>query len=311
MMPQLFLLGGLMFVIVASLSAGLLLVSSARERRYHRRVLIARGQTSAADSIQRAPATRLPIRIVSSIGRGIAGSGLLPAKTLAELEQTLAMAGLRDGNGLGLFIGAKIVFLLGFPMAALVLTREFSVSPMIGHLAPFLAAVIGLLLPDKIVSSLGNRYRASLETGIPDALDMMVICTQAGLGLVPSMQRVAAEIWYAHPTVARELNQTVTEMQIAVNGAQALTGLGTRTGLASLKRVATTLIQSAQYGTPLSEALRGLAAEMRQEALTRYEEKAARLPVMLTIPMIIFVLPCVFIVVGGPAALNIGKAFAR
>jgi tight adherence protein C len=125
------------------------------------------------------------------------------------------------------------------------------------------------------------------------------------------MQRVAAEIWYAHPAVARELNQTVTEMQIAVNGAQALTGLGTRTGLSSLKRVATTLIQSTQYGTPLSEALRSLAAEMRQEALTRYEEKAARLPVMLTIPMIIFVLPCVFIVVGGPAALHIGKAFAR
>jgi tight adherence protein C len=311
MTPQLLLAGGLIFVIVASLSAGLLLVNSGRERRYHRRVLMARGQTLAAASQQRTPANRLPIRIVSAIGRGIAGSGLLPAKTLAELEQTLAMAGLRDGNGLGLFIGAKIVFLLGFPIAAIVLTREASFSPLIAHLAPVLAGIVGLLLPDKIVSSLGDRYRTSLELGVPDALDMMVICTQAGLGLVPSMQRVAAEIWYAHPTVARELNQTVTEMQIAVNGAQALMGLGTRTGLSSLKRVATTLIQSTQYGTPLSEALRSLAAEMRQDALTRYEEKAARLPVMLTIPMIIFVLPCVFIVVGGPAALHIGKAFAR
>jgi tight adherence protein C len=311
MTPQLLLTGGLVFVLVASLSAGLLLVSSGRERRYHRRVLMARGQTSAAGREARSPATRLPIRIVSGIGRGIAGSGLLPAKTLAELEQTLAMAGLRDGNGLGLFIGAKILFLIGFPVAAIMLTREAGISPVIAHMAPFFAAIIGLVLPDKIVGSLGDRYRVSLETGVPDALDMMVICTQAGLGLVPAMQRVAAEIWYAHPTVARELNQTVTEMQIAVNGAHALTGLGTRTGLSSLKRVATTLIQSTQYGTPLSDALRSLAAEMRQEALTRYEERAARLPVMLTIPMIMFVLPCVFIVVGGPAALHIGKAFAR
>jgi tight adherence protein C len=308
---QFILAGGLAFVLVASLSAGLLLVSSGRERRYHRRVMMARGQALAAEMRSRTPATRLLVRIVGGIGRGIVRSGLLPAKTLAELEQTLALAGLRDGNGLGLFIGAKIVCVIGFPAAAILLTREVSISPTIAHMAPFMAGIIGLLLPDKVVGVLGDKYRTSLELGVPDALDMMVICTQAGLGLAPAMERVASEIWYAHPTVARELNQTVTEMRIAVNGAQALTALGTRTGLSSLKRVATTLIQSIQYGTPLSDALRSLAAEMRQEALTRYEEKAARLPVMLTIPMIVFVLPCVFIVVGGPAALHIGKAFAR
>jgi tight adherence protein C len=311
MTPQLILLGGIGFVAASSLAGGLLLVGSRRERRLHQRVLWARGEAVLAGDRARAPASPWLVRVVTAVGRGIERSGLLPAKTIAELKQSLAVAGLREGNALGLFIGAKILLLIGCPLAAIVLTHEVKLAPALVRLAPFFAAIIGLLLPDKVVAKLRDGYRASLERGVPDALDMMVICTQAGLGLVPAMQRVAGEIWYAHPAVARELTQTVNELQISVNGAEALAALGQRTGLSSLKRVATTLTQSAQYGTPLSEALRGLAAEMRQEALTRYEEKAARLPVMLTIPMIVFVLPCIFIVVGGPAVLHIGKAFSH
>ncbi|HEX3982062.1 MAG TPA: type II secretion system F family protein, partial [Acidisoma sp.] len=281
------------------------------ERRLHRRMLLARGEAALAGDKSPSPGTPRLVRAVAAVGRGIERSGLLPAKTLDELKQSLALAGLREGNALGLFIGAKILLLIACPVAAILLTHEVSLSPVIARLAPFFAGIIGLLLPDKVVSTLRDRYRASLERGVPDALDMMVICTQAGLGLVPAMQRVAGEIWYAHPAVARELTQTVNELQISVNSAEALSSLWQRTGLGSLKRVATTLTQSAQYGTPLSEALRGLAAELRQEALTRYEEKAARLPVMLTIPMIVFVLPCIFIVVGGPAVLHLGKAFSH
>jgi tight adherence protein C len=311
MMPELVVLGGMLFVAVAAVAAGILMVSMRRERRFRRRVLLACGDASMANMQPREPEAAWPIRIVAAIGGGIARSGLLPAPTLAELEQSLAMAGLRGANGLGLFIGAKILLLIGCPVAAILITREMGMGSAIARMAPFIAGIIGLLLPDKILGMRREKLRAKLEQGVPDALDMMVICTQAGLGLVPTMQRVASEIVYAHPAIARELAQTVSELQIAVNGSAALTALGTRTGLSSLKRVATTMVQTIQYGTPLSEALRSLSVEMRQEALTRYEEKAARLPVMLTIPMIIFVLPCVFIVVGGPAVLQIGKAFAH
>ena len=120
---------------------------------------------------------------------------------------------------------------------------------------------------------------------------------------------MAEEIRAAHPPIARELETTSRELQITAEARLALDSLARRTGLDSIRRLAATLTQSLQYGTPLVAALRALSAEMRQEALTRFEERAARLPVMLTLPMVVFILPCVFIVVGGPAVLRIMAAF--
>ena len=103
---------------------------------------------------------------------------------------------------------------------------------------------------------------------------------------------------------AAELKLTASEMKILADRRRALLNMGTRTGLEVMTRLGGTLAQTIQYGTPISQALRVLAAEMRQTTLTRFEEKAAKLPVMLTIPMILFILPCIFLVVGGPAAVS-------
>ena len=118
---------------------------------------------------------------------------------------------------------------------------------------------------------------------------------------------MAQEFIFANKAVAVELAICSSEMRIGTDRRVALLSLGDRTGLESMRRLAGTLIQTMQFGTPLSQALRVLAAEMRQDMLTRFEEKAARLPVFLTFPMIVFILPCVFIVVGGPAGLSIMK----
>ena len=143
-----------------------------------------------------------------------------------------------------------------------------------------------------------------------DATDRrLMVATQAGLPLEPALNRVEQEIRGAHPQIAWEFEQTVNELQMNSDSRVALTNLGERTGLESVKRLTTTLIQTMQYGTPLGEALRNLGSEMRQETLIRFEEKAARLPVLLTLPMVAFILPCIFIVVGGPAALSLVEAF--
>src|SRR5208337_4205534 len=126
------------------------------------------------------------------------------------------------------------------------------------------------------------------EAGMPDALDMMVICGQAGLGLEASVERVGAEIRFAHPAVAEALTRTAHEMPVNADPRSALLNLGRRTGLASMRRLAGVLIQSIQYGTPLTQALRTLSAEQRQEMLARFEGRAAKLPVLLTLPMIVF-----------------------
>jgi tight adherence protein C len=148
-----------------------------------------------------------------------------------------------------------------------------------------------------------------VEASLPDALDMLLICTQAGLPLEPALGRVSQEIRTAHPQIAWEFEQTVNELQVNSDAKAALTNLGERTGLESVKRLTNTLVQTMQYGTPLGEALRALGGEMRTETLIRFEEKAARLPVLLTMPMVGFILPCIFIIVAGPAALRLMEAF--
>ena len=132
-----------------------------------------------------------------------------------------------------------------------------------------------------------------------------MICAEAGLSLVAAISRVGTEIRSVHPEVADELILTADELAVTSDTRLALTNMGERTGLASLRRLGTTLIQAQQYGTPLSHALRSLAAEMRGELLIRFEERAARLPTLLTIPMILFILPSMFLVVGGPAMISV------
>jgi tight adherence protein C len=169
--------------------------------------------------------------------------------------------------------------------------------------------VIGLMAPDWVLGQRRKRYQAHLDAGLPDALDMMVICAQAGLGLGPAIVRVATELENAHWEVAQELGQTANELQVGSDARIALVNLGTRTGIDGYKRLGTTLIQTMQYGTPLTEALRVLSSELRQDALMKFEARAARLPVLLTMPTILFILPCVFLIAGGPAIIQIMRVF--
>ena len=251
------------------------------------------------------------VRITSTIGHGLARSGLLPVTTLAELTRSLSSSGLASSNGLAVFIGSKVLLALFMLGVSLLMVRMFSFPPMMHYLLPGFGSVAGLLIPDYIIRRMRRRYLSRVEAGIPDALDMMVICTEAGLGLEPGIDRVAEELVHAHADVAKELRITANEMRLVADRSQVLMNLGVRTGLESLRRLGATLNQATQFGTPLSQALRTLSAEMRQESMTRYEARAARLSVLLTLPMIVFILPCVFIVVIGPAGLQVMSALSK
>lgn len=251
------------------------------------------------------------LRLVAQLGELIARSGLLSAKTLQEFQVTLHYAGLRGRTGLSLFVGAKLLLLLGLPLALLAVMDQAGWSP--DHKLVLLAgaAVLGLLLPDKVISSRRKTHLHALDNGLPDALDMLIICSEAGLGLEPAIERVGIEIRHAHPVVAEELQTVARDLRVNADRTAVLRGFGARTGLESVRRLGGTLIQTLQYGTPLSQALRTLSAEMRQEMLTRFEARAARLPVLLTLPMILFILPCVFLIVGGPAVVQMMTSFSK
>ncbi|MBB5372345.1 type II secretion system F family protein [Acidocella aromatica] len=253
----------------------------------------------------RPPGTML-LRVISAFGMGVARSGLLSRKTLAEMTATLEGVGFKGGKGLGLFIGSKILLVLVSPIITFVVAQHaMHLSGMWLIIATAGGAVGGMLLPETIATNIRTKHLEKVAAGVPDALDMLVICADAGLALEAGIARVAQEISTLNPALASELQQTSHELQIGADMRHAMDNLGERTGLETLKRLATTLAQSLQYGTPLTQALRSLSAELRAEALVKFEERAGRLPTLMTMPMILFILPCVFLIVAGPAIINV------
>ncbi len=254
---------------------------------------------------EKASVTAKPLQVLIALGSLVLRTGLLSPKTLAQLEQTLLRAGLRPSTALSLFVSVKLILALSLPALAWIALAAAGMSGRAQMFAAAVAACVGLVSPDMIIRRNRGAHLKRLENGLADALDLMVICTESGLGLEPAIQRVGQEIRHAHPAVADELDQTTTEFQLNPDPRVALLSLGQRTGLVTYQRLGVTMLQSLQYGTPLSQALRVLSAEMRDEMLTRFEEKAAKLPVLLTMPMIVFILPTIFIVVGGPAVIQV------
>lgn len=296
--------------LVLLLAAALYLREAERKARLEAR--IARVQATAkglAVAEPRKDGRRPLVRIVALVGRMVARSGLLSTKTLIEFEQTLHASGFRGGNGLALFVGAKLLLTLLLPLVMALLKEAAPIRPLLGNTLMVGSAIFGLLGPDVGVRWFRKRHLTQVEKGVPDALDMLVICAEAGLGLEPAISRVGQEMAYAYPAVAEEFKETASELRITSDMRAALQNLGKRTGLEHLQRLGSVLTQSIQYGTPLSHAMRMLAAEMREETLTRFEARAARLPVLLTVPMIVFILPCLFLIVGGPAIIQVIAAF--
>ncbi len=273
--------------------------------RYRARVLAMRRRGDGAKADAEASGSGA-LGVIQGLGELVSRSGLLSKRTLQEFQQTLVVAGFRGRGALGLLVGGKMLLLTLLPaLAWLLLLRNGGYSASLQLYVPVVTAIAGLMVPDLIIRSLRKRHIAALEVGLADALDLLVICSEAGLGLEPGLERVGHEIRVVHPAVAEEMTQTSQEMRVNADRRVALINMGKRTGVESLRRLGGTMVQSMQYGTPLSDALRVLSAELRQEALNRFETKAGRLSVLLTMPMIIFILPCVFLIVGGPAIVKL------
>jgi tight adherence protein C len=246
-------------------------------------------------------------RALQSLGGGLIGTGILSSKTVAEFEQTLQSAGFRGDRALTTFVGAKLLSLIGVPALVWLALLVAGQADDHAKIALPMALVIGLLLPDFVAKQLRRRYLKEVERALPDALDLMVICAEAGLALETTVERVANEIGVASSAMATEFALCNSELRILSDRRTALMNMAERTGIEQIRRLAVTLTQALKLGTPLVQALRALSAEMRQDQLTRAEERAAKLPVLLTVPMIIFILPTLIIVTIGPAMIELWR----
>jgi len=170
---------------------------------------------------------------------------------------------------------------------------------------------VAWFLPQFVVGRLVRRRMRSIERGLPDAIELLCISVEAGLALEDAIDRVVPELWRSQPTMAEELALTSADLKILPSRDAALRRLSARVAVPSLHSVVTTLTQTLRYGTPLAQALRVVAAELRNNSLIALEERANKMPVLLTIPMVLFVLPSVFLIIGGPSALRLIDAFRQ
>jgi tight adherence protein C len=205
-----------------------------------------------------------------------------------------------------LFFKVATPLLLGAAVFVLVSLLEIGgLSPALRLCAVLGGGVLGFFAPELYVSNLTSKRQLALSKGLPDALDLLVICAESGLALDIALERVANEIGAANPELGEELELTAIELGFLPERRQALLNLNRRTNLPAIRGVVNTLLQTEKYGTPLSQSLRVLANEFRDQRLLRAEEKAARLPATLTVPMIVFILPVLFIVLIGPAIISV------
>ena len=165
--------------------------------------------------------------------------------------------------------------------------------------------------PDMFLKNKIQKRTAAIRKGLPDALDLLVICAEAGLTVDAAFNRVARELGKAYPELGDEFALTAIELGFLTDRRSAFQNLAMRIDLESVRGVVTTMIQTEKYGTPLASALRVLSAEFRNERMMRAEEKAARLPAIMTVPLILFILPVLFIVILGPAACSISDNLLR
>jgi tight adherence protein C len=171
------------------------------------------------------------------------------------------------------------------------------------------AAVIGYKAADFYINNLVTKRTDAIRKGLPDALDLLVICAEAGLTVDTAFNRVAKELGRGYPELGDEFALTAIELGFLTERRQGFENLAYRVDLDAIKGVVTTMIQTEKYGTPLASALRVLSAEFRNDRMMRAEEKAARLPAIMTIPLIMFILPSLFIVILGPASCTLADAF--
>jgi tight adherence protein C len=224
-----------------------------------------------------------------------------------EVRDKLKRAGLRGQAPLVAYMFFRVVVpVLVFAAALfyLFVVGALSYPPLIKLLIALGAAFVGSYLPNLFIENLAQKRQQAIKIVFPDALDMLLICVQSGMSVEAAFGRVSKEIATQSMELAEELSLTTAELSYLKDRRQAFENLGKRTGISGVKAVTTALIQAERYGTPIGQALRVMAKESRDIRQAEAEKKAAALPPKLTVPMIIFFLPVLFIVILGPAAIR-------
>ncbi len=238
---------------------------------------------------------------------------MLQESQVVKAQAKLMQAGVRSKDLAFVVIFARLVLPIVLGCFILWLVYWVDYFPTWGSFKKYgLVAgtfILAYKAPDLWLKNKITKRSHAIRKGLPDALDLLVICAEAGLTVDAAFNRVAKELGKAYPELGDEFGLTAIELGFLNERRMAFENLATRVDLEAVRGVVTTMIQTEKYGTPLASALRVLSAEFRNERMMRAEEKAARLPAIMTVPLILFILPTLFIVILGPAACSISDSF--
>jgi tight adherence protein C len=235
----------------------------------------------------------------------------------SEIERSgtirkLTIAGFRAPNALETFYSMKAAVVIVLPAITLFALRWYpDITTEKVIIAALVAAAIGIVIPDMVLSKFVERRSKALRDGFPDALDLLVVCVESGLGLAAAIQRVSIELGVSHPELATELSLVNAETRAGVDRAKALRNLADRTGLDDIRGLVSMLIQAMRFGTSIAETLRVYSDEFRDRRMQKAEELAAKIGTKLIFPLVFCLFPSFFTVAIGPAVIRFIEVFRQ
>ena len=302
----------LLLLLFASVSIiGYVAVTAVSARQLTRRRLLEAGpRTSGSATLGSLRTDRVQsawLKLVNSVERH--GLSLVDTKD-ASLRQKLSAAGFTAPHAPRVFTLVRLVLVIALPVSLLLYYWVSGASPTMFRLyiSLVIAAALGLYLPNLYVRARADRRQREIINAFPDALDLMLVCVEAGLGLEAAFARVGMEMTTSHPRLAEQFGAVVLELRAGRSHEDALRRMADRAGTEEIRAFATLLIQSTKLGSSIAQTLRVYAAEMREKRRMRAEEKAHRLPVLISIPLVACMLPCMIGVLMLPAAIRVVRA---
>ncbi|WP_232071789.1 type II secretion system F family protein [Paraburkholderia pallida] len=303
--------GALLFLL-AAFTLWLVRRDSSPRARIVQRTRQAVGRVGVDNNATADAAKRMPQRFAKRIAALGERLPVVQADDRAKLAMRLANAGFRDQRAVAVIAGLKIVAGACLALGAIALGGHLPKVGQIFAVRALLMAgafVVGMMLPEYALAFFIRHRRKAIAAALPDALDLLVVCTNAGNSLVVAIKRVASELRIICPQLADEFTVTADELSIGGDTAQALHGMSARVGLPTMRALVTTLVQSQKYGTPVTQSLRTLSRTERTMQMVALEEKAAKLAPKMVMPMMFFIMPTVSLIAAGPAAIRIMAVF--
>ncbi len=310
MSPMLLLLGGALLLVVAgTLALSVIGALSVERAAVGRSLALVHALDAAPDSLRSQVQRPFNERVLAPLGGRLVGVGrrLVRAGTAERLQRRLDVAGNPAGWDVARVIGAKALggAVLGGLGAAWALSSGRGLLQVLVVTAA--ATSFGYVLPNVLLHNAGQKRETLMQRQLPDSLDLLTISVEAGLGFDAAVHRVAQ-----HTTgpLSQELHRLIQEMQLGVGRSAAMRSMAERSTLPDLRSFCLAMVQADQLGVPVGRVLRVQSREMRVKRRQRAEEKAMKVPVKITVPLVLFILPCLFIVVLGPAGMSIAGVFA-